>query len=431
MDIAVYTLRAVAYTITDPSFVFLLLVIGFILYSKNRKTALMQKMIIGSSLHTPFELTISQIVLGILGGALGSLMMSYLGIAFNKNSAIVVLFVISVVLMLLRPRFLCFSYSGAILGILSLLNTLFGKYLGIGSIGIFEVNIISLISLVGVLHIIEGILVMVDGDKGAIPIFANRGKSIVGGFALRRFWPLPIAFFIILNSTTRTLGSDSVVMPNWWPILNGTFDSEMFSNAVLQFMPIFAILGYNSMTFTRSKRQKAMFSGVLTLAYGVTIVAATQVAYINDFMKLLLVIFTPLLHEVMIRFEKSLEVKNKPKYFSSDEGVMVLEVAPMSPAKEMGIESGDILIEINNTKIDGEENLLKAIKELQENVLLKVKKKSGELREVTYNKMKKQKRLGMVFVPKYVPKDTKLVECNVEKFSDVLDKIIHKKDEDK
>lgn len=431
MDIAIYTLRAVAYTITDPSFAFLLMVIGVILYSKNRKTALMQKMIIGSSLHTPFELTISQIVLGILGGTIGSLMMSYLGIAFNKNSAIIILFIISVVLMLLRPRFLCFSYSGAILGLLSLLNTLFGKYLGIGSISIFEVNIISLISLIGVLHIIEGILVMVDGDKGAIPIFANRGENIVGGFALRRFWPLPIAFFIILNSATTKLGTDSVVMPNWWPILNGTFDGQIFSNAVLQFMPIFAVLGYNSMTFTKNKRQKAVFSGALTFTYGVIIVAATQIAYINDFMKLILVIFTPLLHEVMIRFEKSLEVKNKPKYFSSDEGIMVLEVAPMSPAKEMGIESGDILIEINNKKIDGEENLLQAIKGLQENVWLKVKKKGGELREVKYNKMKKEKRLGMVFVPKYVPKNTKLVECDVDKFSNVLDKIIHKKDEDK
>jgi hypothetical protein len=425
MKITVYTLKAVAYAITDSSFVFLLLIMALIFYRKNKKTAAMQKMIIGESIHSPFELTISQIVLGILAGALGSLMLSYLGVIFKENSAVYLIFIISILLTFVNPKYICFSYSGAILGFISIISRYIVKAFNINGLEFFNINIISLMSLVGVLHIIEGLLVMGDGNKGSIPIFANRDNKVIGGFALRRYWALPIAIFIIFNSN-GVIMTENVMMPEWWPVLNGTFDVGMVKNAILQLMPLYGVVGYSSITFTKSKRKKSITSGALILTFGITLVLIAQIAAINPVMEIFVIIFTPLAHEVMLKFDKYMEVKGEPKYVSSNEGMMVLEVAPKSPAYEMGIESGDMLLEVNNKKIQIEEEMFSIIKDIPNFLWLKIKKQSGELKEVSYNKMREGKRLGLVFVPRHVPGGSKVIKYETNKFKDVFDKIRNK-----
>ncbi len=95
MDILLITLKAVAYLLIEPYSVIVLLLLSLILYRKNRKTIIMQKMIIGQKVTTAFELTISEVVLGIFAGTAASLIMSYLGIFFREDSAIYLIFLIS------------------------------------------------------------------------------------------------------------------------------------------------------------------------------------------------------------------------------------------------------------------------------------------------------------------------------------------------
>ena len=140
MNLIIYTLRTIAGAIVTPPLVFLLIALMVILYSKNKKTALMQKLIIGGSVDSAVELTLSQFVLGIIAGCIGSIILTSLGVVFNKDSGIIYLFLISILLMFIKPKFICFSYSGAILGGISLLINLFNKYspegLGIGILNI-------------------------------------------------------------------------------------------------------------------------------------------------------------------------------------------------------------------------------------------------------------------------------------------------------
>src|SRR3712207_6882461 len=77
------------------------------------------------------------------------------------------------------------------------------------------------------------------------------------------------------------------------------------------------------------------------------------------------ILLTPILHEGMLYLDTYIELKSKPKYISSEEGLMVLEVAPNSPAKEMGIESGDLLVSVNNTIINSEKEIFEHLRELQ------------------------------------------------------------------
>lgn len=256
MSIAIETLRALAQTIVMPSYLFTLVIIMIMFYIKNRKISFMQKMIIGQDIESPLELTLSQVALSIIAGAFGSVILSYLGVAFQDNSAIVLLFLISVILTFVGSRFICFSYSGAILGVISVAVQFLAanNMININSVKFLEVDVVMLMSLVGVLHIIEGILVMFDGKSGAIPVFTNRDNKIIGGFAFKRYWILPVTLFIIINSTNLN-GTVSVATPGFWPLIRTNL-TDIAKNVVMSFAVFYGVIGYKSVTFTKLKEKK-------------------------------------------------------------------------------------------------------------------------------------------------------------------------------
>ncbi|PJI07847.1 MULTISPECIES: PDZ domain-containing protein [Clostridium] len=420
MSIAIQTLRALAQTIVMPSYLFTLVIIMIMFYIKNRKISFMQKMIIGQDIESPLELTLSQVTLSIIAGALGSVILAYLGVAFQDNSSIVLLFLISIILTFAGSRFICFSYSGAVLGVASVAVQFLAanNMINVNSVKFLEVDVVMLMSLVGVLHIIEGILVMFDGKSGAIPVFTNRNNKIIGGFAFKRYWILPVTLFIIINSPNLN-GTVNVATPGFWPLIRTNL-TDIAKNVVMSFAVFYGVIGYKSVTFTKTKRKKALTSGLGVALYGLILLGLAQVLKYNLVEQLVLAILAPLMHETMLRLEAYSELKGEPK-FISDDGIMVLEVAPNSPAKEMGIKSGDLVLEINDTKILTEEDISKSIQNVSTYVWLKIKDVQGKLNEVSYNKFDRNKKLGLVFVPKDMPKESKVVKFDHKNFDDVLD----------
>ena len=88
MSLLIYTLRNVAGAIIAPPLVFLLITLIIMLHLKNKKVVAMQKMILGGSVNSSIELTLSQLVLGIVAGCIGSLILTSLGVVFSANSGI-------------------------------------------------------------------------------------------------------------------------------------------------------------------------------------------------------------------------------------------------------------------------------------------------------------------------------------------------------
>ncbi|MCB2305251.1 PDZ domain-containing protein [Clostridium estertheticum] len=432
MEIAIHTLRAVAYAIADPSNAFILMMIALIFYNKNKKIAAMQKMIMGESLDSPFELTISQIVIGIFAGAAASLIFTYAGLVFDENSNIYLLFMVSLFFMAFKPRFICFSYSGAVLGIASLLFKYAANALNMPQLDVINIDILTLMTLVGILHIVEGSLVMIDGSRGAIPVFTNRDNKIIGGFALKRYWALPIALLILLSATSSNLViGQSVMIPEWRHLIKGDIIDRIVKNSVIASIALYGVIGYSGITFTKSKRAKTLTSGALIMVYGVLLTAVAQLAVLGTAYQFFILIFAAVVHEAMLRLEKHMEFTMKPKFSSSDEGIMVLAVAPKSPAFQMGIESGDLIVELNGKAIEAEEEIFNIIKGNFSSLSLKIKKPFGDLKNVNYSNMASNKRLGIVIVPREIPKDTAIVNMNDETFKEVIEKIKNKdKDED-
>lgn len=85
MGLFIYTLRSVSGAIVTPPLVFLLILLIMILHSKNKKVVTMQKIILGGSVNSSIELTLSQLVLGIIGGIIGSIILTSLGVVFSEK----------------------------------------------------------------------------------------------------------------------------------------------------------------------------------------------------------------------------------------------------------------------------------------------------------------------------------------------------------
>lgn len=427
MSLLIYTLRTIAGAVVTPPLVFVLVILAVILYLKNNKTVVMQKIILGDSVNSSIELTLSQLIFGIIGGTIGSIMLSSLGIVFDQNSGIMYLFLISMLLMFIKPRLICFSYSGAILGALGILSELIGRLMpNFLDRTTLNIDILSLMMFVGILHVIEGLLVMIDGDRGAVPVFTNRNGKILGGYALKRYWVLPIAIIIALTANNSILdyGVTSVQIPNWWPLIKSPSILTIIATSIISIIPFYAVLGYSSITFTRSKKEKVIVSGLHIMIYGIVLAIVAQLARVGIVGEIITIIFAPIGHEFMLIIQRKNEEKREPKFVSDEEGLIILEIASDSEISKLGLRNGNKIISINNKSINSEAEIYSILKESLYNVVLKVKDSSGAIRDINF-KHDKNKRVGMLLVPKSVNEED-ILSINEDSFENILDNIKNK-----
>lgn len=405
MNTAKYIFLSFSRTFTNPLSLICLLVISLILYIKNLKISLLQKSIVGKYINSPVELTASQIVLGIFGAILASFMLAYFGIIFDQNSKIYLIVIFSLILMLINPRYICFSYSGALLGLLSIICEKISVIFSIPQVNFFKINIFSLMTTVAILHFVEGILIMFDGQRGSIPVFTMRDNKILGGFLLKRYYILPM---ILLFSTSTSLNF---------------YDKKyiMINGAAVIGMAFYAIIGYKTTTFTTTRRKKTFLSGSLIIIYSLILFGMSWFSKNSIILKILVLIFAPFGHECVLLIQRYLEFKNKALYVSSDEGMMVLEVEPDSPASKMGIKSGDMIIDVNNRRIHSEEDIREAISEASNFVYFKAKNIAGQIKEIKYSKFMSNMRLGLILVPKSI--NNRKIEMSNNNFKKILNNI--------
>ncbi|MGG7144650.1 PDZ domain-containing protein [Clostridium nigeriense] len=422
MELMVYTLRTVAYAIVDPMHLFMLVALGIMFYIKNRRISIMQKMTIGESINSPLELTLSQIALGIIAGAIVSIILSGFGIIFNENSGIEIMFMISIALLFIKKRYIGFAYSGAILGAISIFFNILAELTRTESY--INVNILVLMSFVGIIHIVEGILIMVDGRRGAIPVFTNKDNKIIGGFAYNRYWALPVALFIAITSNISSVNTSAVATPDWWPIINRSGALLLLSSAIIASIPLYGVIGYNSVSFTKEKNKKPIYSGIGILIYGVVLTLIAQISSFGIVGQIIVVAFAALGYEITIKIQNKIEESGEYLYVTDDTGVAVLEVAPNSPAFESGVRRGDKILEVNRNKVTSEVEIFKSIRENFGEIPFKIKKISGEI--VDLNIIPKNKRVGMLLVPRMVKADSTLSVDN-DDFKKILEEMKRKR----
>lgn len=435
MSIVILTLKTISYAITDPAMILLIVILGIFLSNKNRKTLLMQKMILGQEQNSLLELTLSQIVIGILLGTLGSIILTLLGAVFNLDMGLILILLMSLILYIIKPRFACIAYSGGLVGLMivvsEILKNLVPSYFD--KMPNLNIDIPSLVAFVAIFHFIEGIGVIIDGKRGAIPVFSKIKGKVVGGFSFNRSWLVPFTLLFILSNTASVNIADTIPTPGYWPVLNLTIPKDIIAKAVITLVPLIGVVGYNTVTFTMNKREKTTCSGLLLMGYGAVLFLLSQIAFINVFTRMIAVLAVPAGHEAIFQYERWRELKKDPKYISRDGEYKVLEVSKNSPAEEMGLKSGDTILQINDKEVREDRDIIDFQSKNGTFIWMKVMKENGKIEEVSYNKMNSYKRLGIVFVPKLDSLDQDAVIMKLDEddtFHDILNKFKNKKKQD-
>ena len=422
MDLIIHSLTSVAKAVIEPLHLVMLLVFGIIFYFKNVKIVSIQKMTLGEGLNTPLELTLSQIVLGILAGAIGSIILSVLGVTFSENSGIEFIFMISILSLFYKKKYISYAYSAAILGAIGIALKFISN---ITDMKLFlNIDILSLMTFVGVIYILEGILIIFDGSRGSIPVFTKKDDKIVGGFSFNRYWPIPVAILMVFNNSIA--GEDSIYsnITSWWPIINNKSIVPLLATVMIASIPLYGIMGYSNVTFTQEKKTKSLRCGIAILIYGISVSLVGQLADINILGQIIAIIYELLAFEVIMRYEYRIEKKGQSLYVSDDEGIMVLEVTPNSPAYEVGIKRGDKIIEINGQNIKSEGDIFKAARESILKIPIKVKNNSGQVLE--YVVQPRNKRLGLLLVPKMV-KTEDMLEIKPDDLKNIISELKNKR----
>lgn len=422
MDLIIHSLTSVAEAIIEPLHLVMLLVFGIIFYFKNVRIVSIQKMTLGEGLNTPLELTLSQIVLGILAGAIGSVILSVLGVTFSENSGIEFIFMISILSLFYKKKYISYAYSAAILGTIGIVLKFISN---ITDMKLFlNIDILSLMTFVGIIYILEGILIIFDGSRGSIPVFTKKEDKIVGGFSFNRYWPIPVAILMVFNNSIA--GEDSIYsnVASWWPIINNKSIVPLLATSMIASIPLYGIMGYSNVTFTQEKKTKSLRCGIAILIYGISVSLIAQLASIHILGQIIAIIYAPLAFEIIMRYEYRVEKKGECLYVSDDEGIMVLEVTPNSPAYEVGIKRGDKIIEINGQNIKSEGDIFKAARDSILKVPMKVKNNSGQVLE--YIIQPRNKRLGLLLVPKMVKRED-MFEIKPDDLKNIINELKNKK----
>lgn len=219
------------------------------------------------------------VLTGLCGGFLGSALLLVAGIDV-RNIGILPLWLISLLLALIHPRLICFSYAG---GLLSLYYQMTAPP---------AACVPQIIGLIAILHLIESFLILVDGSTQPGRVNIAREGQTVPGFRLQRFWPL-----LLVMACTADPGFGKT-MPVGWPLLKCLPTDQCGSSYVL--LPVLAILGYGETAACATPRLTVLRSAHNLGLYSLILLALALGAAAFPWLNWLAAIFAPLGHEAVI-----------------------------------------------------------------------------------------------------------------------------------
>ena len=222
-------------------------------------------------------------------------------------------------------------------------------------------HIATLMALVAILHLVEAALIFVNGYHGSSPMFfKHKSGKVVGGFALRKFWPMPTIALVGLVVAGSGADWQTVAMPDWWPVFRAGMEAPEGHVLMYMLFPLVVALGYSDFVQTELPKAKARRSAGMLLAYSLVLLALALAANAYPVLSILPVLFAPLGHELVILWGQWRE-QNRQPVFHGEDGVMVLSVYPDSPAENMGLRVGDVIKSVNGVEVGDLSQLVQEI----------------------------------------------------------------------
>ncbi|MGR6837068.1 PDZ domain-containing protein [Syntrophomonas erecta] len=318
----------------SPLFLIIYAILFVIVSWQYRRMEVMSAQLLNTEAQSYLLSALVSTLLGLLGGVIGSLLLIITGIDLY-NIGIMHLWVIALLLMLINPRFLCFAYAG---GLLALSSLLFGYPV---------IDIPQLMGLIAVLHMVESLLIRLNGHLNPIPVYVKKHNSIRGGFNLQKFWPLPLIALVSVGFGEPGAG---ITMPDWWPLLKDY--SGLQGERIYTMLPVLAVLGYGEIGTTAAPRDKVRESSRYLFGFSFILLILSILAARYTELLLVAALFSPLGHELVIWLGMQRESQRQPIYTKPPAGVKILQVRPHTPAAQAGLKSGDVILKVNHIKIN-------------------------------------------------------------------------------
>lgn len=340
--------QTVTHAVLRPDILLIVGVVLLMIYTQYQRTAVLERRLYGFVKNRPVEQMLRSLGDGAIGGLIATVVFVVIGISLNEVG-IWYLWGLALFLMFFHPRFMCFAYGAGILALSHLI------------LGAPAIDVPALMALVAVLHLVEAVLIFLAGDRGATPVYVRSGEgSIVGGFTLQKFWPLPfIALVGAVVPGELLQGAQGVSMPDWWPIIRPAREIAPGNEYAFALFPVIAALGYSDIAVTVHPKVKARRTAGRLLAYSLGLLALAVLSQREIVFAYLAAVYSPLAHEWVIHTSRASERKGVPVF--SGRETMVLDVHPDSPAAKAGIEPGDVIVAVNGMRVETRGDLAEAM----------------------------------------------------------------------
>jgi hypothetical protein len=347
----------------------------FVIYLHYRRQMNLERQLFAVRIQTPFLQTMRSLGMGAAGGLLVSLMAGALGVVVQVQD-LWLLWGLALLLALIRLRFLCFAYAAGLLTLLHAIAQVAPGAVDIPVIGpvwnaIGQAKPLPLLALVAVMHLIEAMLVRWNGGRDASPVFVEgkRGR-IVGAYLLHSFWLTPLALFVQVEP-----GSLSGALYPGWP-----FFSPGTASYGLLLLP--TVTGYSDWTQTQTPEEKAGQIARQLALYAVGLLGLAALAVLWAPLTLLAALFALLGHEGLFLLSQWQERQRAPYFVPSSRGVKVMAVIPGTPAEEIGIRPGEVIVKVNGVSVRSKEDLYPALQVNPAFCKMEVLTRDGEIKFV-------------------------------------------------
>ncbi|PTU47753.1 PDZ domain-containing protein [Paenibacillus polymyxa] len=357
-------LNACLYLLLQPFYYISILIVAL----GYRRQMLLERKLFHTRMHSWAAETWRVVWSGLLAGMALSVLGMFVSVHLNPTS-IVCLWIATLLLMLIRVRYLCLAYSVGLLGVVQFFLNIAsgwqpGGVLGTSVAAIRGLDIPALLVLVAVLHVAEALLVRWQGGKAATPLFVEgkRGR-LVGGYRMEDLWPIPLLLLVPAQG--------GFVLP-WTPLFGG----DAGTGYMLAALPV--LMGFSSVTLGQLPRQKAVLTSNRLLLYSVALLLLSLLAAWWGPLILLAALFSFLAHEALIWYGNIEESRLSPMFVHPEQGLRVLAVLPDSPATAMGILPGEAIYRVNGMVVNSRAELHQALRINSAFCKLEVRNLQGE-----------------------------------------------------
>jgi len=368
----------------------LYLVVLVLVTVQYHKIQSIEEKLYGTAKNKAFRNTLYAIGLGLVGGLFASLLLVIVGVSVS-DSGIGYLFPLALLLFLVSPRFVCYSYAGGLAGLSYLL------------FGWPKINVPSVMGLVACLHAAEAFLIRISGHSCSTPFYvSSKDGKVVGGFALQRFWPIPLIVLFLIQAPFLSDIQDLIYLPDWWPLIKTPGDLST-KDMIFAMMPVIAALGYGDIAVASNPKDKSISTSKTLMLFSVVLLILSIMASRWPLFAWVAALFSPIGHELVIKKGLKQEFENPPIYVPPERGAMVLDVVHGSPAEKSGIRTGDIIVMVDGREVNSRHDFLQSAESSESEGLVVTIERQGQDGQVetvhTDIRIVHGEPIGIIFVP--------------------------------